>query len=184
MQIRFSVNDGDVDAVETPLARFISSEEVTVSVPSHQMERSGGGPVMVIATINSFDVSNALVFVYRARAELLSVAPSVIRVNQPPAELVVSGRNFAVENRDSIYCQIGESDVLLRATWLSDTTVRCPVPRLAAGWHRVQITDNNATFVNDDLMVLYRDTLVLQSLSPPLGPIEGGTLITQQPLAF
>lgn len=113
-------------------------------------------------------------------------APRVTTV-QPVNIPEAGGVNFTIEGvnltRTGLEaCRFGE--VIVGATWLSISLVTCQAPPAAPGLVSVELTLNGADWSTVSPVVRYEPTRFVYALSPPAGPLGGGSRVIVSGVGF
>lgn len=157
--------------------RVESPTKGMVSAPKYAVDYDGEAVTVVVST-NGLDYSNSLIFFYQPTALVKSVWPNEIIVNgtDSSVQVLIDGENFGELTRETIQCKIGDANPS-KATWISSTQVSCIAPLLPAGQYLVQITLNGKDFTHNEVLLLYRESIVLYSVNPGFGSVHGGTQV-------
>jgi len=120
-----------------------------------------------------------------ASVKVTSLAPWAQLVNRRGRTVVVTGSGFF--NTGIVKCKFGAgtagissvAEIISDGTYSSATSVVCPVPLVTVGGYAtLEISLNGDSYTSDGITFQFLEIPKLSAISPHLGPIEGGILIT------
>ncbi|KAF0700133.1 Aste57867_9321 [Aphanomyces stellatus] len=115
-----------------------------------------------------------LTYEFYTDAQLQSIAP----LNGPISGgtlINIYGVNF--RNAPALLCRF-QSNQTSPAIFISSSSIQCTVPMLTAYVATVDISMNGVDFSSDHLIFYTYDPPRISNIYPPLGPLEGGTMLT------
>jgi len=152
-------------------AKFVTNSQIRCSAPSHTP-----AVVKIFVTVNGEDYSTeSIAYQYDSLLRLYSAFPSY-GSNRGGMTVTVYGSQFLGPSPTHVACRFGS--VIIRASYLTSTAIICLSPAQDAGTVQFSAANNALDFSPDTLsfMVLL-DAAVLQ-ITPPKGPVLGGTVIS------
>ncbi|MED6307675.1 MAG: IPT/TIG domain-containing protein, partial [Planctomycetota bacterium] len=157
----------------TVAARHVGARQIECAAPPS----SGAGSRAVEVTMNGQQFSSSgVAYTYRPAAAVSSRWPSSGAVEGgTPVTVSGSGFSAAAEAEGALQCRF--NGTVVRAAYVSETSIVCNSTQMAAGAVAVEVSTNGRDFTSDD--VLYEAVRVLVAeVAPWSGPDAGGTVLT------
>lgn len=152
-------------------ATYLSSTEISCPDPGAFADETS---TIVKATVNGTEFSAGNVFIHRRTPYVLSIHPARGPKNDGGTSVFLSGAHFP--NSEGLVCSFG--GVIVSARWLSGGLLQCePPPRPKTDTVIVQVLADETLFMSEGLKFEFYGTKVL-GIFPPLGPRDGGTLVS------
>lgn len=113
----------------------------------------------------------------RVWPQVIAVLPDLASAYAPDEQLVlVHGTNF--KNVPTLGCMFGEEKV--PGVFVSEDKMYCDAPRRGPGIVRLSVTVDGSTFSPDSVQFTYLGNMVIRSISPRFGPVDGSTWVSLQ----
>ena len=145
----------------------------TASVMTCLSPSSVPGTVAVEVSNNNQDfTANSVQYIYQQTTNVTSIVPASGPVTGGTV-VTVRGNNFVVGN---IYCAFGSSRVA--ASFNTSTLVLCTSPAHVVGNVRLEISPNNQDYTVNSTLYVFQSIVQITKLTPPNGPVTGGTVVT------
>ena len=108
-------------------------------------------------------------------ANVIAVFPDVAKAHAPGKQMVlVQGRRF--RNTVALGCRFG--DLFVRGVYLTDEEMYCNAPKRGPGKVSLQVTVDGLNFSKSAVQFTYTERMVVHSVVPRFGPVEGMTWVT------
>jgi hypothetical protein len=151
-------------------ATFKSSVSLACMSPPHSE-----GFVKLSVSMNGQDYQHDLFnFSYEAPASVQSVNPTYGPLNGGITVIVV-GEGFKATGVN-LLCRFGEN-VTTFARYITPTKVSCVLPPGQVGIIAVEVTTNGEEYSADGVQFSYRQSAIVHTVFPTIGPTTGGTQI-------
>lgn len=126
--------------------------------------------VFVEVSQNARDFTSSLAtFRFIPPTTLVSVSPKQVAVHEP-VTITVTGSGFV--DSPGVACRL-DSTSLVRATYISSTTVECPMVAIEEGSVSIDITLNGLEYTSDSVTVTGYKLPKVSDVSPSYGPLHG-----------
>ena len=156
---------------ELTLGRWVGTSSLQCTSPQSSKGSRNFAVVLEHGEIVSTDFS----FEYFEDALVHGVEPSCGPMHGGTT-LTIVGASFSRRalELEYMFCRLG--DVFVAATYLSDTLVECATPPGNAGYVSIEVGNEDADTTPGGVLFQYQ-AVGTWRLTPPAGPISGGTLI-------
>ena len=115
--------------------------------------------------------SDGIVYYYEDTPVVVQLRPRLVYESSDNTDVIVTGEGF--RNTSSLACLVGD-DILVRGTFLSDTSVTCSVPP-KVGYVRLEVTNNGVDFSSSGNGVKFSPRPLVTGIGHSAAIHSGGT---------
>ena len=149
--------------------KWVSDKEVICTTPAF-----APGRVRIALNFENTTVSNEVSYTFIEAPEVFSLSPSTPFSTRGGSDVLVFGQHFS--KTSALLCRIGTN--VAPATFVNASLVICRTQADEAGAHAVAITTNGHDYSTQDVMLTLAVDPIVEAVSPDLGSVAGGTVVS------